>query len=515
MPFQTARVIGMKETNMTSIQQQNIQALLAFVQDSNDVKVQFAVPEMATPLMPHQVTGTQFALERQRVLIADEMGVGKTPTGIAIATASVNAGLRPVLCVVPPSMRLQWKREFERFAPQITTTTLTGTNNPKAKDKSKYVTELPDVDVIIIGDSSLDGFKNLLIGKIGGIVIDECQRVKGGKRAKRSKACIEIAQSVPFGGLRVAMSGTPLINRPMELLPVIEMLDRANTFKGGIYGYMNRYAPKVDQYGSRGASNLQELNKVLTDTFMIRRKRADVLTLPNKGRIQMHIALDAKREKQYRFAEDNLYEWIKSTRGEQKADNAMRAEALVRINELRQISAMGKTSAVIEYVNDLLEQDEQVFITCAFAREADTYFEAFEKQNVVRVIGGMTDVQKMSAVDAFQSGEARVLVGNIIASGTGLTLTSGRHHISASLPWTSADLLQCEDRLSRHGQSREVVSHIMLADLDDIVSIDQRMIALLEMKNDVLTSVLDGKDTDLLDDDTASTAMLVLKGYGW
>ena len=55
----------------------------------------------------------------------------------------------------------------------------------------------------------------------------------------------------------------------------------------------------------------------------------------------------------------------------------------------------------------------------------------------------------------------------------------------------------------------------MLADLDDIVSIDQRMIALLEMKNDVLTSVLDGKDTDLLDEDTASTAMMVLKGYGW
>lgn len=498
--------------------QQTVDALLAFVQGSDALeasKIEMRVPEMATPLMPHQVTGAEFALERQRVLIADEMGVGKTPTGISIATASVDAGMRPVLCVVPPSMRLQWKREFARFAPHITTATLVGTNSPSKKDKSTIVTELPDVDVIIIGDMSLDGFKNLLIGHIKGIIVDECQRIKGGKRAKRSKACVDIAKSVPFGGVRVAMSGTPLINRPMELVPIIEMLGRENTFKGGIFGYMNRYAPKIDQYGSRGTAHLEELHKRLTESFMIRRRRADVLTLPNKGRIQMHIALDPKREKQYRMAEDNLYEWIRLTRGQSKADNAMRAEALVRINELRRISAVGKTDAIIDYVNDLLEQDEQVFITCAFTAEAQTYVEAFEKHKVVQVVGGMTDVQKMNAVDAFQSGEARVLVGNIIASGTGLTLTSGRHHVSASLPWTSADLLQCEDRLQRHGQKRDVVSHIMLSDIEGITSIDERMIALLEMKNDVLTSVLDGKANDLLDEDIQSTAMLVLKGYGW
>jgi hypothetical protein len=55
----------------------------------------------------------------------------------------------------------------------------------------------------------------------------------------------------------------------------------------------------------------------------------------------------------------------------------------------------------------------------------------------------------------------------------------------------------------------------MLSDIEGLTSIDQRMIALLEMKNDVLTSVLDGKANDLIDEDIQSTAMLVLKGYGW
>ena len=469
------------------------------------------VPKTAVELMPHQVEGVSFALERQRVLIADEMGVGKTPTGVAIAVASVEANMTPVLVVVPPSMRLQWTREFERFAPQVKTATITGTN-----PKSKKVQSLPKADVLIIGDTSLSGWRHLLVGNIAGMIVDECHRMKDAKRAKRSRACIDIAQSVPDDGIKVAMSGTPLINKPVELVPIIRMLNQEQSFEGGLAGFLARYAPRIDRFGSRGAQRLDELHDVLTDSFMIRRKREQVLTLPNKGRIQMSIEMSEEYRKKYLFAERDLYTWIKITKGEEKAESSMRAEALVKINELRRLSAMGKVDAVVAYTRDLLKQDEQVFLTCAFIDEAKAYYEAFrESHNAVRVVGGMTDIEKMQAVDAFQDGKARVLVGNIVASGTGLTLTRGRHHVSCSLPYTSADLLQCEDRLARHGQTREVVSHIMLSAIPEHITIDERMIALLERKNDILTSVLDGEATDLLDHDSEAVAMQVLRSYGW
>lgn len=487
-------------------------ALQDFMSILNDAprKLNFAVQETALPLMPHQVEATKFALERQRVLLAMEMGTGKSPTAVAISQSSVEAGMRPMLIVCPPTMRLQFKREFARFAPQLSVHTITGTNPVK-----QGITSLPDVDVLIMGDTSADGYKNLLKGHVKGIIVDECQRIKGGKRAKRSQAVIDISQSIPLSGIRVMMSGTPLINRPMELLPVINGLEQQGAFEGGVRGYMARYAPRIDNYGTRGAQRLNELHDVLVGSFMLRMKRSDVLELPNKGRMEVAMEMEAKYEKLYRYAEANLYEWIRMTKGQEKANNVERAEALIRINELRKLSALGKVNGVVDYVRELLDNDEQVFITCAFKEEAKRYMDAFADVNAVQVVGGMNDSAKMASVDAFQSGHARVLIGNIIASGTGLTLTSARHHVSASLPWTSADLLQCEDRLQRIGQKRDVVSHIMLSAIEEHSTIDERMIQIIMMKNRILSSVLDGEADDLLDDERKAVAMLVLESYGW
>jgi SWI/SNF-related matrix-associated actin-dependent regulator 1 of chromatin subfamily A len=467
------------------------------------------IQQTALPLMPHQIEATRFAIDRQRVLLAMEMGTGKSPTAVSIALSSVTAGLRPVLVICPPSMRLQFDREFERFAPQLTRATLHG-RKPE-KDST-----LPDVDVLIIGDISLDGFKFQLTGKIAGIICDECHRLKGGKRAKRSMAFRQIARSVPLSGVRVAMSGTPLINRPAELVTLIEALEQASVFTGGIDGFMARYAPRIDTYGSRGTAKLSELHDVLVNSFMFRKTRDEVMTLPNKGRINMHVELDSVNERKYRFAESDLYNFIRLHKGQKFANNIERAEALVKINTLRHVSAIGKVQSITTYVRELLEQDEQVFITCAFKDEAKMYFEAFkDSHSASRVVGNMSDAEKMSAVDRFQSGESRVLIGNIVAAGTGLTLTSGRHHIAASLDWSSASLLQCEDRLQRFGQTRDVVSHVMISDIEGIDSIDSRMLQIVEHKNRILTAVLDGKPIDLIDDDNRNTAMIVLNSYGW
>jgi SNF2 family DNA or RNA helicase len=144
----------------------------------------------------------------------------------------------------------------------------------------------------------------------------------------------------------------------------------------------------------------------------------------------------------------------------------------------------------------------------------DAFMSEFENDNAVRISGGMSDEKKMQSVDAFQSGRARVLVGNVIAASVGLTLTSGRIHVNAELPWSSTDLTQLEARVSRNGQTRETISTIVLAGTSDNPTIDERIYQLIEHKNTVVNSVLDGESVELVNEDIESIALAVLRQYG-
>ena len=512
-------------------------------------EIQFV--DTASPLSDYQVEGAKFALERRRVLIADEMGVGKTPQAIGIVLSAVTAGHSPILVVVPPSMRLQWMREFAKFAPSLRVHVITTkdsevvggewrektvqkmTHRKKHEVKKvKYiyggtVVDYPPCDVLLIGDLSIAGHATQLKSVIKGIIVDECHRMKSTKRSQRARAVVDIAQALPADAVRVVMSGTPLINHPMDLIPSLLVLNRMDDFaQNGLDGFdyfMGRFAPKIDSWGARGVAHTDELHDTLFNSFAIRRKREEVLTLPNKGRISYHVEIAPAIADKYMDAEADLFAYIELAKDTPSAERAMKAEAISRINVLRELAGHGKVAGVVEYVKSLLDEDEQVFITCTHRPVLDAYVNHLSKVkmpngkfcNVVRIEGGMSDKAKMASVDAFQSGEANVLVGNVIASGVGITLTSGRHHVNAEMCWTSADLMQCEDRLARRGQEREVVSHIMLGCIDDDLTIDERLFAIVDAKCGILAQVLDGAMHELMNEEEQSNGMAVLASYGW
>jgi len=511
------------------------------------VPTDIALVDTALPLSEYQVEGAKFALEKRRVLIADEMGVGKTPQAIGIVLSAVTAGHLPMLVVVPPSMRLQWVREFARFAPTLKVHVITTKDsevvggewrertvmNKKGESKiEKYihggtVVPYPVADVYLAGDLSIAGHAAQLKSVIRGIVVDECHRMKSTKRSQRARAVVDIARVLPADAVRVVMSGTPLINHPLDLIPSLLVLNRMDDFAtNGVDGFdyfMNRFAPRIDSWGARGVAHTDELHDILINKFMIRRKRSEVLTLPNKGRISHFVEIAPAIAEKYEEAEADLFAFIEDAKGTPSAERAMKAEAISRINTLRELVGHGKIRGVVDYVKSLLDENEQVFITCTHRAVAEAYVNHLSKVkmpsgkfcNVVRIEGGMNDVAKMKSVDAFQSGEANVLVGNVIASGVGITLTSGRHHVNAEMCWTSADLMQCEDRLARRGQEREVVSHIMLGCIDGGVTIDERLFQIVDAKCGILAQVLDGVTHELMNEEEQSNAVAVLASYGW
>ncbi len=471
-----------------------------------------SVPNLALPLLDYQVEAVQHIINNDGVAYnALDMGLGKTPVGLAAAAAAVAAGHRPALIVVPPSLRTNWLREAEKFTPWLTTALLTGaksTGDP-----------LPDVDLLIMGDSQVAGWADAVTGKVGALIVDEAHRFKN--KSKRTEAMVQIAtgtkstvdafgrkQKITVGSapvVRVPMSGTPAPNgRHTELATQIDILgDDAWRAIGGKGMFWHRYAPKVDQYGTRTNAHEVELNEAMVNSWLFRRLRDNVVDLPNKGRTSLHLEARGRAVKEYIDAENNLIDWLAGKQEGKVSEGQMRAEALIRLNVLRRLAGEAKVRSVVEHVSELLEDgDSGVFVVAEHSDVIDGLLIGLAKYNPTVVAGGMTDREKDENVQAFITGESKVLIGQVTAAGVGLTLHGdgrNRRVVVAQLPWTPADLRQCEDRLHRLGQTRDVLVEVALCAIEGRWNIDERLWGMLEGKNFSATSRIDGEGEFLLD----------------
>lgn len=462
---------------------------------------------LAVPLMDHQLRALEFAMARRNAYLALDMGLGKTATSIAIIAEAIVAGKSPALIVVPPSLRLTWVKEFAKFAPSITVVVLRG----------RGTHALPPADVYIIGDATVNDWSqpddpNSLIGKVGTLIVDEAHRVKS-PIAGRTKGAIRIANSI-VDGYKVLLSGTPTPNgRNYEMGSQLDILGTdAWDAIGGKGKFFTHYCPierdangKLNKYGKRTNNDSLGLNTCMTSSFMMRMKRDEVLDLPNKGRTAVHIEGLGKAVKDYLLAEESLIAYLANEGKDWRA--ASRNEALVRLTVMRKLAGECKVKGIISHVKELLDNsladNEGVFLV---AEHHDVMFklrDGLSKYGVVAINGMMDDKEKEESVRLFNSGKARVLVGQVKSAGVGLTLHGdGKNHhvIICQLPWSPSDLTQAEDRLHRIGQINDVNVEICLASIDGSWTIDERLWALLEQKAFSSGEIVDGKGEFLLED---------------
>ena len=497
------------------------------------------------PLYPFQQEALEHILTSpvgRRTFLSLEMGMGKTPTAIHAIAASLVAvpDAGPVLVVVPPSLRRTWLREFDAFRPGTTVSLLEG--------RKVYEVDY-DVDVVLIGDSFMAAWADELEGKVSGLVVDECQRTKS--QSQRSNAVLKVARSLPQDGMRLLLTGTLTTNgRPTELTQPLSILDRlgeAAPHQDGSFGFghindkgtdknvwrfLSKFAPKVagDRFGRRAAADLDVLHANLVDNVgMYRRLRKDVPELEGLSKTRNIWYADTagtKEARLYTKAEDDLRSFLVNDCGRSyaQADKSMRAEALVLLSHLRRLAGMAKVPATVARAKELIQEGERVFIATWFRAEAEAIAEEFGDR-AVKITGGMSDNAKAEAQRRFTTDDedsVSVLVGNIIAAGTGLTLHGGgpdqpakcRTIIVGSLPWTPSDLAQVEDRLCRLHGAPEVFSTIAIAALPDgRPSIDQSVFGLLTAKSQATTMLHDGLVCDGLVDE-ASITQALMEYYG-
>jgi len=242
---------------------------------SQDANFEIA-EKLSTGLFPHQVDGITFLLKRRRAILADDMGLGKTRQAIIAMRTSEPEG--PYLVVCPASVKQNWKREIHVVAPDAEVTILEGKSAP-----IEETTLRTKESWVIINYDVLAKHKGWLPAlPWAGFVLDEAHYLKNhtSQRSKMARTLIDTsAKNSKQGPVVIALTGTPLTNRPRDLFPLLQLMN--HSLARSFLTFAKRYcAAEQNEYGwvTDGASNLDELAEIMK-TVMIRRNKEEVLNL--------------------------------------------------------------------------------------------------------------------------------------------------------------------------------------------------------------------------------------------
>jgi len=436
---------------------------------------QLLIPGFEKKLYVFQRRGVWF-LERRngRALIADEMGLGKTIQ--ALAYVRLHPKRVPVVIVCPAIVKLNWAREIKECTGREDIVILSGR---KPYDFNR------DSSFIIINYDILSYWTRFIKPKI--IIIDECHKFKS-RTAKRTRAIKRLAKGIPY---IIALTGTPILNRPVEFFNIIKLIDPH--LIGSFWDYGHEYCDATYNgfaWVYNGATNTDKLHK-LVKSIMIRRKKSEVMKdLPDKR--YSFTPFEIINREDYGEAESNFISYVKATKGEKASIRASNAESITQIEELKQIAVRGKLEAVIEWIEDFLSTDTKLVVFAVHKFVIDALMERFGRV-AVKVDGSVSIRDRERAVKRFQRGSRkRLFVGNIMAAGIGITLTRASNVAIIEFPWTPGDLEQAIDRLHRIGQKNSVTVWYLLA----VNTIEYQIAKLLDEKRKVLDAVLDGKETE-------------------
>lgn len=417
-----------------------------------------------------------------RALIGDEMGLGKSYQSIQYMLRSNSF---PTVIVCPAFLKYNWERELAIHANR-TGLILEGRKSKKVK-----------APILIINYDILgDWLHKILAIQPKLLIFDEVHYLKN-EETKRWKFAKILSNNTPNV---IGLSGTPFINRPIELWAVLQII-KPKLFPNR-WQYAMRYCkPKRTPWGWKfdGANNTQELNQILTKKVMIRRLKKDVLKeLPEKR--HNVVLLDIERRKEYDAAEKDFLRWLYKAKGAATAKKAAAAERLVKWGYLKRLAATLKLKFVKEWIDDILEEKEKLIVFGVHKEFLGTLHKHYSKSSVL-ITGDTAPSKRLSIVDAFQKkDDTRLLFGNMQAAGVGLNITKRVNTVAiAEMGWTPAEHDQAISRTHRMGQTKDVDAYFLVGK----GTIEEDLCEVQQKKQDVFTGVLDGAeashDFDLFD----------------
>lgn len=470
--------------------------------------------------------------------------------------------IRPPAVVVCPSLlKVNWARELHRWHPKLSVAIINGT---KAERGAEYFDPAEDVrmrkaaasgkrprrrstppspsevariqqkaDVVVINYDILASHAEWIMRRNNAtLVADEAHYLKNidirwDKKSRRHVVRKGTQRGKVFYAMQreitrlYLLTGTPILNRVIELFPLLHMIDSREWGSG--WRFCHRYcAPDyvwVEKLNKEvmkcdGRSHSDELHERIKGVYMMRHtKEQELAEFPEKTVRTQLVSMPKRWRDEYRRASRAFMEWVEESGGPEAVARAQMAQQLVQLGKLRAIAAQGKVEAGLQWIVRFFESTQRPLVVFALH---EAVFDALEKGidavnekvrrakaanrlppidreiRVGRVTGGISGQKRQQTIDAFQQeGSIDVLLYSIpIATGT--TLTRASDALFLERMWRPADLNQAEDRMHRIGQENTVFINY----LDAEGTIDAKLGQLLVRKSEAFSAVIDGVELE-------------------
>jgi len=435
-----------------------------------------------------------------------DMGTGKTKTALDLMSAYyIDGKVDRVLIVTKFSTRRNWEREIAIHCGVQADVWILDTTKAKAFDE--WNTNRDETcKFLIVGTESLAAGnaihlaeKFVLVSTRVGMIVDEAHMIKT-HNAVRSRNCVQLGKSAAY---KIAMTGTPIANGPMDVFMQFEYLDANIIGIGDFYSFRNRYAI-MGGFEDRqvvGYQNMEELIEMLAP-FVFQVRKSEVLTeLPPKIYETREVQLNDEQKRLYK----DIAKRDKTVSGDRGLTVTTVLERMLRLQEIAggiitfernpdlhntskfdKERVTGKNPKVEELLAIAEENEVSTIVWCRFIEEIHMVTEALRERygndQVVQIYGAIDEDTRWANVsDLFQSKKARFLVGNAATGGVGLNMTAAELVVYYSNSFSFTDREQSEDRAHRIGQTRSVTYIDLIAE----GTVDAVVVEALRGKRDV------------------------------
>ena len=412
---------------------------------SQDSELDIPVPQ-GLEFLPFQKAGIEYLVEHPNCILGDEMRLGKTVQ--AIGLLNLCPEIQKVLVICPCSLKINWAKENAKWA------------------MHKASLSIINYDIIHKYEDALKSQEWDLI------IYDESHYLKN-KKARRT----QVALSIPAKRI-LFMTGTPILNSPIELFPILEKLD-PEKWEGREFNYAKHFcrAFRDDKghWNYKGASNLDELQDYLRSKFMVRRLKKDVIAqLPEKRRqvIELPGKSDSSEIAEWKSRAERIAELRKAIKEKHEGTSyealvkELKVEtdiAFTKMSKLRHDTAIAKLPQALQHLEDMLDDVPKV-IVFAYHRDVIEKTHAHFKNKSVILYGGMSGESKEEAIRRFQTSDScQIFIGQINAAGVGISLAAANVAVFVESDWVPGTIDQAENRMELIGKQESLlIQHLVL-----------------------------------------------------
>jgi SNF2 family DNA or RNA helicase len=498
-----------------------VRAMMARLEDKSALAPVPDSPHLCGTLREYQRRGVAWLQYLESIglnpCLADDMGLGKTLEVIArLLNEKENAAdTPPTLIIAPTSVLSNWRREIERFAPDLRALVHQGSGRAKQEEAFRAACAAHDVVITSFAMARLD--EKLLRGVAWQrVVVDEAQNIKN-PQAAQTRAILKLPARH-----RMALTGTPVENRLLDLWSIFNFLNP------GYLGKEAQFRKSFESPIQRGNDRERAATlKKLVEPFILRRVKTDksiISDLPDKVEQKLFCNLTREQASLYEAVVKDVAERIEETSGMER--RGLMLATLLRLKQicnhpahfLQDGSAFTaershKLSRLAEMIEEVIESGESALVFSQFTEIGEAlerYVQQTLRANTYYLHGGTSAKRREQMIAEFQDAETEpsVFLLSLRAGGVGITLTKANHVFHFDRWWNPAVEDQATDRAFRIGQRKNVFVHKFVA----IGTVEERIDAMIEEKKGLAAAIVGADESWLTElDNDAFKELIALR----